>query len=109
MDIATINNFQAVASSANRNQVTSSDVALRAASERHQNAIKAITNLLTIIDQARANQLQAEQNIQYYNQKYIEAQRNQKNSQERIVSINIRIQQITSAIKGISKRIGEID
>ena len=41
-----ITNAQAERSEANRNKITKDDVTLRAASERHQNAVKAITNLL---------------------------------------------------------------
>ena len=57
--ITTIDTGDAQTSDQNRNTITADDVALRAASERHQNAVKAITNLITIIDQARANALYA--------------------------------------------------
>lgn len=58
-----IANTQAIRSSANRNEITSDDVSLRAASERHQNSVKAITNLLEIVDQARANFNQAKKDV----------------------------------------------
>ena len=51
-----ISTTTAPTSPTNRNTITSQDVALKAASERHQNSVKAITNLLAIIDQAKANQ-----------------------------------------------------
>lgn len=54
-----IGSSQTPPTSGNRNPITPDDVALRAASERHQNAIKAITNLLSIVDQAKANKNQA--------------------------------------------------
>ena len=59
----TIASTKAQTSSANRNTITSQDVALRAASERHQNAVKAITNILKIIDQARANRNYAQESL----------------------------------------------
>ena len=48
------------ASEQNRNTITAQDVALKAASERHQNIVKGITNLIAIIDQARADRLNAQ-------------------------------------------------
>ena len=47
----------------NRNIITAQDVALKAASERHQNAVKGITNLIAIIDQARADRLSAQNEV----------------------------------------------
>ena len=61
VDIFTRN---AVPNDNTRNDVTIDDVALRSASERHQNAVKGITNLLKLIDQARANKKQAERDVQ---------------------------------------------
>ena len=58
-----IGNSQTPPTSGNRNPITPDDVILRAASERHQNAIKGITNLLKIIDQAKSNKNQAELDI----------------------------------------------
>lgn len=56
-------------------------MALRAASERHQNSIKGITNLLRLIDQAKANKDKAQSNIQVYTQAYNDAITAQKNAQ----------------------------
>lgn len=58
---------------------------MRAASERHQNAIKSITNLLKIIDQARANKLQGEEDIEVYIRQYNEALGTQREAQNSIV------------------------
>jgi hypothetical protein len=60
---AKILNMQAKASQENRNTITEEDIALKAASERHQAAVKGITNLLTIIDQARANRNYAQSQL----------------------------------------------
>ena len=68
-------------SESNRNVVTSDDVAVRAASERHQNAIKAITNILSIIDQARANRDYAKKQVQFYIKAYNDAIVAQRQSQ----------------------------
>lgn len=61
---------QAVRSDLNRNVITADDVVVRTASERHQNAIKGITNLLKIIDQGRANINQAQADIEKYTVDY---------------------------------------
>ena len=78
---------QAPTTPANRNTITPDDVALRAASERHQNAIKGITNLLSIIDQARANKDKAQNDIQTYTQAYNDAVNAQRNAQNDIITI----------------------
>lgn len=54
---------------------------LRAASERHQNSIKGITNLLKLIDQAKANKNKAQADIQTYTQAFNDAAIAQKNVQ----------------------------
>lgn len=106
-DLITINTQQTTPSTSNRNTITYDDVALRTASERHQNAIKAITNLLTIIDQARANKNQAFLDISKYNAALNDAKAKQRDSQTLIVSIQVRIQQISSAIQGIDGKNGD--
>ena len=55
--------MQAQVSEENRNTITEQDIVLKTASERHQAAVKGITNLLTIIDQARANRNQAQSQL----------------------------------------------
>lgn len=55
--------MQAKASQENRNIITEEDIALKTAAERHQAAVKGITNLLTIIDQARANRNYAQSQL----------------------------------------------
>ena len=105
VNLASISTTQSTTSSSNRNQISAESVALKAASERHQNAIKAITNLLAIIDQARANRLKAQTDVEYYNKKYIEAQGTQRKTQETIITYQTKIQQITSAINGLSTKI----
>ncbi len=76
-----IENSQTIRSSSNRNQITADDVTLRAASERHQNSIKGITNLLKVIDQAKANKDKAQADIQTYTQAFNDAVLAQKNVQ----------------------------
>ena len=56
----TILTKETVPTQAVKNPITIDDVQLRAASERHQNAVKGITNILKLIDKARANKRQAE-------------------------------------------------
>lgn len=102
VQINQINSQQATPTTSNRNQITADDVSLKAASERHQNAVKAITNLLTIIDQARANRNQALSSIDRYNLELKNAKGTQRQTQETIISIQTKIQQISSAINGIS-------
>jgi hypothetical protein len=82
-----IQNTQTAPNDSNRNTITADDVQLRAASERHQTSIKAITNLLAIIDQARANQKQAQTLISQYNNSYAQAIANQKNTQSQIYAM----------------------
>lgn len=77
---------QALPTSSNRNTITPDDVKLRAASERHQNAIKGITNLLSIIDQARANRDKAQNDISAYTQAYNDAVNAQRDAQNDIIS-----------------------
>jgi len=76
---------QARPTPANRNPITADDVRLRAASDRHQNAIRGITNLLKIIDQARANRDQAQNDIQLYTQAYNDAVAGQRGAQNDII------------------------
>lgn len=102
LDIQRIITSQATTSAANRNQISYDDMNLRAASERHQNSVKAITNLLAIIDQARANKNQALLDIELYNQALKEAKAKQRQTQEAIIQLEIKIQQITSAINGLT-------
>lgn len=61
---------------------------------RYQNAVKGITNLLTIIDQARANKLQAQNDLGRYTQAYNDAIRNQRNAQNAIISAELKVKQI---------------
>ena len=100
-----ISNQQTQPNDSNRNQITPDDVIVRAASERHQNAIKAITNLLTIIDQANANKNQAQTLISKYTNDYNTAVQNQRQSQNDIISIETTLTQITSAINNINAKI----
>lgn len=101
-------NTQTTPTDSNRNQVTSDNVSLRAASERHQNAIKAITNLLAIIDQARSNKNKAYADIELYTVKYKEAQTRQRATQESIIAAQLKIDQINSAITGLIAKIDEL-
>ena len=93
---------QAPVSPANRNPITPDDVALRAASERHQNAIKGITNLLKIIDQAKANKDKAQGDIQTYTQAYNDAVTAQRNAQNDIIAAETRSSQIITAINSLT-------
>jgi hypothetical protein len=81
-----ISTGQSQPTDANRNPITPDDVKLRAASDRHQNAIKGITNLLKIIDQANANKNKAQSDIQTYTQAYNDAVSAQRNSQNEIIA-----------------------
>lgn len=66
--VINIQNIQTTPTDSNRRSTNLDDVALRAASERQQNAIKGITNLLRIIDQANANRNKAQGDIQTFTQ-----------------------------------------
>lgn len=83
----TIATSQTTPTQSNRNTITPDDVTLRAASERHQNAIKGITNLLSIIDQANANRNKAQNDIQTYTQAYNDAVNSQRTAQNDIITI----------------------
>ena len=100
-----IKTIQAQTSSRNRNIITSDDVALRTASERHQNSVKAITNLLTIIDQARANRNYAQTKLEVYVKAYNDALEEQRKSQDAIIAAETRRSQIFSAIEGAEGKI----
>lgn len=67
---------------------------MRAASERHQNAVKGITNLLTIVDQARANFAQAQRDIETYTKAQNDASAAQRNAQNNIISGENKVAQI---------------
>ena len=67
---------------------------MRTASERHQSAVKGITNLLKIIDQGRANINQAQLNIETYTVAHNEALANRKNAQTVIIAAENKISQI---------------
>lgn len=85
--------------------MTSSDVKLKAASERYQNAVKGITNILTIIDQARANKYKAQTDLTTYNQAYNVAIKEQKNAQNTIITAELKIKQIETSIGRVTEKI----
>lgn len=93
---------QARPTDGNRNPITPDDVALRAASDRHQNASKGITNLIRIIDQARANRDKAQNDIAPYTQAYNDAVAGQRNAQNDIIAAETRVSQITTAITSLT-------
>jgi chromosome segregation ATPase len=97
---------KAQTSEENRNVITSQDVALKVASERHQNAVKGITNLLKIIDQARANKKYAESQLEVYVKQYNDALAAQRKAQNAIIAAETKRTQIFSAIEGAN---GHID
>jgi len=103
-----IGNNQTPPTSGNRNPITPDDVALRAASERHQNAIKGITNLLKIIDQAKANKDKAQRDIETYTQAYNDAVTAQRNAQNDIISTETKVSQIVSAINSLTSTIDDL-
>jgi chromosome segregation ATPase len=106
--LITIPTDQARPTPANRNPITPDDVALKAASDRHQNAIKGITNLLKIIDQARANKDKAQNDIQAYTQAYNDAVAGQRNAQNDIISIETRTSQIVGAITSLTATVEDL-
>ena len=101
----TILTKETVPTDAVRNPVTIDDVKLRAASERHQNAVKGITNILKLIDKARANKRQAEIDVEIYTKEYNLAISNQRKAQNFVISVENRIVQIKSAIEGLEVEI----
>ena len=80
---------------------------MRTASERHQNSVKAITNLLKIIDQARANRNYAQNNLEIYAREYNDALAGQRRAQNDIIAAETRRSQITSAIEGAERKIAD--
>ena len=78
---------------------------MRAASERHQNAVKGITNLLTIIDQARANRDYAKSQLDAYVEAYNDALSAQRKAQNAIIAAETKRTQIISAIAGAEGKI----
>ena len=80
---------------------------MRTASERHQNSVKAITNLLKIIDQARANRNYAQNNLEVYAREYNDALAAQRRAQNDIIAAETRRSQITSAIEGAERKIAD--
>ena len=80
---------------------------MRTASERHQNSVKAITNLLKIIDQARANRNFAQSNLELYAAEYNDALAAQRRAQNDIIAAETRRTQITSAIEGAERKIAD--
>jgi hypothetical protein len=106
--VTDISSNQAPTSAGNRNPINSDDVALRAASDRHQNAIKGITNLLSIIDQARANKDKAQRDIQTYTQAYNDAVTAQRAAQNDIIAAETKVSQIVSAINSLTAAIDDL-
>ena len=96
------------ASEKNRNIITHQNVHLKAASERHQNAVRGITNLIAIIDQARADRLTAQNEVEKFIKAYNEALAAQKKIQTKIVGLETRVMQIESAIEGIDEEINNL-
>lgn len=92
----------------NRKPITADDVALRAASDRHQNASRGITNLITIIDQARANRDKAQNDIAPYTQAYNDAVAGQRTAQNDIIAAETRVAQITTAISSLTATIDDL-
>ena len=88
-------------SNKNRNIITAQNVHLKAASERHQNAVKGITNLIAIVDQARADRLNAQNEVEKFIKVYNDALADQRKIQTEIVALETRVMQIESAIAGI--------
>jgi chromosome segregation ATPase len=82
---------------------------LRAASDRQQNAVKGITNLLRIIDQANANKNKAQGDIQTYTQAYNDAVTAQRTAQNNIIGAETRSAQIVSAINSLSNTIQDLN
>lgn len=81
---------------------------LRAASERHQNAIKGITNLLSIIDQGNANKNKAQNDILTYTQSFNDAVNAQRTAQNDIMTIETKSSQIVSAINTLNATINDL-
>ena len=104
----TISTAISSASEKNRNIITAQNVHLKAASERHQNAVKGITNLIAIIDQARADRLNAQNEVEKFIKVYNEALAAQKKIQNKIVGLETRVMQIESAITGIDEEIDNL-
>jgi hypothetical protein len=69
-----------------KNPINPDNVAIRAASDMHQNAIKGITNLLQINDKTNSNKNKAQCDIQTYTQDYNDAITAQRASQNNIIS-----------------------
>lgn len=85
------------------------DVLLRAASQRHQNAIKAITNILSIINQARSNLAQAEREISHFVYHFNLMIKKQRQIQNDIIYIDTQVIEMESAVKGANKFIIQLE
>lgn len=70
--------------------------------------MKGITNLLKIIDQARANRHHAESQLEVYVRAYNEALAAQRRAQNEIIAAETRRTQIFSAIGGADDHINEL-
>ena len=103
-----IQDTQATPTDSNRRPLNADDVALRAASDRQQNAIRGITNLLRIIDQANANRNKAQGDIQTFTQAYNDAVTNQRAAQNVIIGAETRSAQIVSAINSLTSTISDL-
>ena len=106
--VINIQNIQTTPTDSNRRSTNLDDVALRAASERQQNAIKGITTLLRIIDQANANRNKAQGDIQTFTQAYNDAVTNQRGAQNGILAAETRSAQIVSAINSLTSTISDL-
>lgn len=82
---------------------------LRAVSERKQNAVKAITNLVTIIDSSRANLKKAESDIRTYTAIYNKNIQSRKDIQQVIMDTEVKISQISSAINNMNAEIANLN
>jgi hypothetical protein len=96
-------------SPANRNPITPDDVALRAASERHQNAIKGITNLLkgSLIKQ-RLTETKLKVTSKPTLKPTTMLSPAQRNAQNDIIAAETRVSQIITAINSLTTNIGDL-
>ena len=68
-----------------------------------------MTNLLKIIDQARANKAQAQADLSIYTNRYEAAIKKQRETQEVIISLEIKITQIRSAINAAQDKLAGVN
>ena len=104
-----IRTSQATVTSADFNTITDDDIRKKAVLERSITASKAVANLLSIIEQAKANRNRALTEIEIFKAQYNQAVQNQRNAQTEIIAGENSAKNLKVAISGAQTSIKDYE